>query len=42
MTRAVAPLRPAEDSVVIDSTGLSINEVLEKVVKLVKERNLTI
>jgi cytidylate kinase len=42
MTRAVAPLRPAADSVVIDSTGLSINEVLEKVVKLVKERNLTI
>ena len=32
--RAVAPLRPAEDSVVIDSTDMSIHEVLEKVLSI--------
>lgn len=31
MNRASAPLRPADDAQVIDSTGLSIEEVLEKV-----------
>jgi cytidylate kinase len=30
-TRAIAPLRPAEDAHVIDSTELSINEVLQKI-----------
>jgi cytidylate kinase len=40
MTRPVAPLRPAADAVVIDSTGLGIEEVLERILKLVKERNL--
>jgi len=30
-SRSVAPLRPAEDAVIIDSTNLSIEEVLEKV-----------
>ncbi|MCJ7815645.1 MAG: (d)CMP kinase [Xanthomonadales bacterium] len=30
-TRAIAPLRPAEDAHVIDSTKLSINEVLQEI-----------
>jgi cytidylate kinase len=34
-SRSVAPLRPAEDAVIIDSTGLSIEEVFNKVVSLV-------
>lgn len=32
--RAVAPLRPAEDAVLIDTTGLGIEEVVERVVGL--------
>lgn len=32
--REVAPLRPAEDAVVVDSTGLSIEQVLEEVLRL--------
>ncbi|WP_166252106.1 (d)CMP kinase [Marinobacter salicampi] len=31
MNRSAAPLKPAEDAQVIDSTGLSIEEVLERV-----------
>ncbi|SFM20622.1 (d)CMP kinase [Marinobacter zhejiangensis] len=31
MNRSAAPLKPADDAQVIDSTGLSIEEVLEKV-----------
>ena len=34
-SRAIAPLRPAEDAVIIDSTSLSIDEVLEKIVSLI-------
>jgi cytidylate kinase len=34
-SRSIAPLIPAEDAVIIDSTGLSINEVFEKVVSLI-------
>ena len=33
-TRAVAPLRPAKDAVIINSDGLNIEQVLEKVVGL--------
>jgi cytidylate kinase len=33
-SRAVAPLRPAEDAVRIDTTGLSIDEVVERVLAL--------
>ncbi len=36
--RSVAPLRPAEDAVIIDTTNLRIEEVLEKVLRLVQER----
>ncbi|WP_245582608.1 (d)CMP kinase [Oceanobacter kriegii] len=38
--RAVAPLRPAEDAQVIDSTELSIDEVCEQVVELVRKAGL--
>lgn len=34
MTREFAPLRVAEDAIVIDSTSLSIEEVLQKVLEL--------
>ncbi len=34
-SRSIAPLRPAEDAVIIDSTSLSIDEVFEKVLSLV-------
>ena len=34
-SRSIAPLRPAEDAVIIDSTDLSIEEVLEKVINMV-------
>jgi cytidylate kinase len=36
--RAVAPLRPAEDAVILDCTELSINEVFDQVLSLVRER----
>jgi len=40
-TRSVAPLRPADDAVIIDSTESSIKEVLERIYKLVEERSIT-
>lgn len=36
-TRAIAPLRPAEDAVIVDTTELTIEQVLEKVEGLVCE-----
>ena len=41
MTRAVAPLVPAEDSVVIDSSELSLSEVVQRVRSLMIERSIT-
>ncbi len=38
MNRPVAPLKPAEDAVIIDSTSLDIDEVLNQVLALVAER----
>jgi CMP/dCMP kinase len=35
-SRAVAPLRPACDAVTIDTTGLPIDEVVERVLALVR------
>lgn len=32
--RAIAPLRPADDAIVIDTSGLTIDEVVEKVLNL--------
>lgn len=37
-TRAFAPLKKADDAVEIDSTDLSIEEVAETIIELVKER----
>ncbi|MFC3551844.1 (d)CMP kinase [Lysobacter cavernae] len=37
-SRAVAPLRPAEDAVRIDTTGLGIDEVVERVLALLPAR----
>ncbi len=36
--RAVAPMRPAEDAVVIDTDGRSVEEVVELVLRLIEER----
>lgn len=35
--RAVAPLKPADDAVLIDSTGMQIDDVVEKVLQLARE-----
>src|SRR5690554_7699301 len=40
--RAVAPLKPAQDAVVIDSTSLTIDEVCQKVMNLVRNAGLKI
>jgi cytidylate kinase len=37
-TRALAPLRPAADAVVLPTDGLSVEEVVERVLALVRER----
>jgi len=34
-SRSIAPLRPAEDAVIIDSTDLSIEEVFEEVINMI-------
>ena len=39
-TRAVAPLKPASDAEVIDSTGLSIEGVVDRVLALGRSRSL--
>ena len=39
-TRAVAPLKPASDAEVIDSTGLSIEAVVGRVLELGARRSL--
>ena len=41
-TRAVAPLRPADDAHVIDSTEMSIEEVLRSIHKLLSESSITL
>ncbi len=38
MERTVAPLRPADDAIVIDSTLLTIEEVLSQVMQVIRER----
>ncbi len=38
--RAVAPLRPASDAILIDSTDMSIDEVLERVLEAAEARQL--
>jgi CMP/dCMP kinase len=39
--RAVAPLKPAADALVLDSTVLSIDEVFKRVLDLARQRGLT-
>jgi len=39
-TRQVAPLKPAPDAHILDSTGLSIEAVVERVISLGRERQL--
>ena len=36
--RALAPLKPAEDSVLVDTTGLDLEESVEKIIKMIKEK----
>lgn len=38
MNRAASPLAPAEDALVLDSTNIDINGVLQKVLELVQQR----
>jgi cytidylate kinase len=39
-SRTVGPLKPASDAIVVDSTDLSIEEVVEKLLTCVKEKCL--
>ena len=39
-TRAVAPLRPAEDALLLDSTGLTVEAVVQRVLDLGRQRAL--
>ena len=36
--REIAPLRPASDAVLLDSTGLTLDEVVERIVGLVRKK----
>lgn len=40
-TRKISPLKCAEDAVVIDSSNMSINEVVDEIINLVNERSLS-
>jgi len=39
-SRAIAPLKPASDAVILDSTGLPIQQVVARVLTLGRERDL--
>lgn len=36
--REVAPLKPADDALLLDSTALSINEVIDKALAYIQEK----
>lgn len=38
MGREISPLKPSDDAVVIDSTGLNINEVVEQILVLISKK----
>jgi cytidylate kinase len=38
--RAVAPLKAADDALLLDSTGMSVAEVVERILALGRERGL--
>jgi len=40
-TRAAAPLRPADDAIILDSTNLTADQVVERIVALVGARDST-
>jgi CMP/dCMP kinase len=40
MNRPIAPLKPAQDAIVIDSSHLGIEAVYAKVLNLIQQRNL--
>lgn len=37
-TRAIAPLRPAEDAILVDTTGCTLEQAVQKMLDVVKER----
>ncbi len=38
MNREISPLRQAKDAILIDSSNMTIDEVVEKIVSLARER----
>ncbi len=36
--REIAPLKPAEDSVILDTTGVSLEEQVQKIIDVIKEK----
>ena len=36
--REIAPLKPAEDSVILDTTGLTLEESINEIIKIIKEK----
>jgi cytidylate kinase len=40
MNRALAPLRPAEDAKIIDSSVMSIEQVFEEVLSLLRDKHM--
>lgn len=40
MNRSVAPLRPADDALVVDSTSLSVTEVVDRILDEAQQRSL--
>ena len=36
--REIAPLKPAEDSVTVNTTGMNLEESVEKIVSIIKEK----
>ena len=39
MNRAVSPLTQAEDAILVDTSSLSIDEVVDTIIKIVCEKN---
>ncbi len=41
-TRKIAPLKKAEDAIYLDSTNLNIEQVVEKIIKIINEKRVNI
>lgn len=39
-TRNISPLRPAEDAIIIDTTNKTIEDVIQEIVNILKEKGL--